>query len=85
HAKALAIVHPSSSDSSPIRLCLRFNSAARCRMAEGRALQGFRAFCVRLLPCHQRGFSLPFGEFFARLEFLLKGLIRTGLKLMGDD
>ena len=53
-------------------LCLRFNSAARCRMAEGRALQGFRAFCVRLLPCHQRGFSLPFGEFLRGSNFYLK-------------
>ena len=29
HAKALAIVHPSSSDSSPIRFCLHFLSGSR--------------------------------------------------------
>ncbi len=32
-----------------------------------------------------KGVFFTIWRIFARLEFLLKGLIRTGLKLMGDD
>src|SRR5690606_34552851 len=40
------------------------------------ALRGFGRVCIGLLPCLSRGFSLPFGEFFAAQFYVVQACLR---------
>ena len=66
-------------------LCSRKRPATACRMRVTLISQGFQQFCIRLLPCQERGFLYHLANFCAARFLLSRGLNNRPQKLMGDD